>query len=172
MAEGPELVGRDLAVIHQRGGGAEPAVGRELVELLLGDDAVLRNPGAARGPASRASCRAVALGRDRVLDGGLLGRGDGPVGDEIVQDVRQEAVLRVGVTVVPAEGVGVADGAATVMAASDAGSPVVAATAPAAPMRSRPASGMPTVDVDSFMDTSGGGWLYRGIQRPVPERLL
>ena len=39
-AECLELVGRDLAVVHQAGHLPQPAVGGQLVELRLGDDAV------------------------------------------------------------------------------------------------------------------------------------
>ena len=70
------------------------------------------------------------------------------------ESVNQGTLLKI---LVPGGGKAkVGDAIAVVGKAGEDIGPLVSATAPAAPTRSSPASGMPMVDVDSFMDASGG----------------
>ena len=86
-----ELVDRDLAVRHQRGELAERAVGRELVQLGLGDHAVGEEAPslellALAWPPCGQPCAPRAR-RERRPGSPLLRRGDRALGDEAVEDL-------------------------------------------------------------------------------------
>ena len=110
-----ELVGGDLAVVHQAGELAQRAVRRQLVELVLGDDAVgeevlqLLAIGLGLLAGLLPSLLAGgALRGDGVEDGRLLGLRDRALGDEPVEDVREDGVLTRAWRPGSGDGVGVA----------------------------------------------------------------
>ena len=150
-AEAPELIGGDLAVVHEPGERPELAVRGKLVELVLGDHAIgeevpdlLAVALAFSMAALRSSIAPSARPRER-RDRRLLGPGDGPLGDEVVEHPGQEVVPELGLDVGARRRAGVGVGAAGAWTAGAAGLALAASTAPAAPTRSRPASGMTMV---------------------------
>ena len=122
-AEGLELVGGDLAVVHQAGHLAQRAVRGQLVELLLGDDAVREE-----------ALELLAVGL-RLLPGGLAGLLAGlapavrsaltasriavfwaavmvPLATRSSRTSERTVSVFAGLTVVPGRGVGVGEAAA------------------------------------------------------------